>query len=776
MPAWYTVPVIDESSSMKAWEKGLNPEQKKAVLTTEGPVLILAGAGSGKTKTLTHRIAYLITEKHVQPENILAVTFTNKAAGEMRDRIERLLTEAVEESDVSIRFHGFPHMGTFHAVCARILRSDIGKLPGYDARFNILDDDDQTAIVKVAMKELEINPDQIKPRSVLEAISRAKNDFLDEEDFALRAGSYYEEIVAKVYKRYQEELRKTGSLDFDDLLRLTVKLFKESPETLARYQDRFRYILVDEYQDTNPLQYLLIQALASKHRNIFVIGDDYQSIYRFRKADIRNILEFERDYPEAVVVTLERNYRSTQVILDAAGSVISRNRSQREKKLWTETKEGELITVKMVQDELDEAEFVARIIRERSEEGRRFGDFAILYRTNAQSRALEEALLRFSIPYRIVGGLKFYQRKEVKDVVSYVRFLGNPRDRIALARIINEPKRGIGEATLAKWVVAAEEAGTDYLGIVPKLSVETHGIQAKKLIAIKAFADMLQKFEASVSGAGKPMTLSELLSELATESGYLMSLRDGTTEGEAREENVRELFGVAKKYDGMALTEALRLFLEEVALASDTDAIDRSQDAVHLMTLHSAKGLEFPVVFITGLEEGIFPHSRSAFSEEDLEEERRLMYVGLTRAKEKLYLLSAEMRMLFGSTMVNPPSRFLAEIPNHLVEETVEEEKPSYLSSVGMRRQKSRFGSLSRAGKFSEVSDFQKSVASLSKKEREPSAPVAGVDDLRPGDYVEHPDFGGGVIVSISGMIATVAFKKSGVKKMMLGTAPLRKV
>ncbi len=758
---------------MKFWEEGLNPEQKKAVLQTEGPVLILAGAGSGKTKTLTHRIAYLIAEKHVRPENILAVTFTNKAAGEMKDRIGALLSRAVEESSEPVSFRGMPVVGTFHAVCARILRRDIGAI-GYETNFNILDADDQLSIVKAAMKELEMDPEQIKPRSVLEAISRAKNDFLDEEDYEIRAGSYYEELVAKIYKRYQSELRKTGSLDFDDLLRLTVKLFRESPETLERYQDTFRYVMVDEYQDTNPLQYLLVSSLVKKHRNLFVIGDDYQSIYAWRQADIKNILEFERDYKDAVVIMLERNYRSTQIILDAAGGVIARNRSQREKKLWTETKEGDLITVKAARDELEEAAFVARTIRDTHASGRRFGDFAILYRTNAQSRAIEEALLRASIPYRIVGGLKFYQRKEVKDVVAYVRLLQNPRDMLALSRIINEPKRTIGDATLSKWVKYADDRGEHLLDAAKSMTADVSGIPEKKILIIRAFAELFEPLKKEIVKEKTSMKFSFLLEVLATESGYLLSLRDGTSEGEDREDNVRELFGVAKKYDEWPLSEALRMFLEEVALASDTDSIETGADSVHLMTLHSAKGLEFPIVFIAGLEEGIFPHSRSAFSEEDLEEERRLMYVGLTRAKEKLYLLSAEQRMIFGSTNVNPPSRFIAEIPAHLIAETVEEER-SYLSSFGMRRPKGRAGSYVRSGRLSDVSDFQASVARLPKKTE--TAPVRPLEtgNLRPGDNVTHPDFGGGIVISIAGSIISVAFKKVGVKKMMLGVAPLRK-
>ncbi len=762
---------------MEFWEKGLNPEQKKAVLKTEGPVLILAGAGSGKTKTLTHRIAYLIAEKNVQPGNILAVTFTNKAAGEMRDRIGSLLATAADESQSPVSFRGFPNIGTFHAISAKILRNDIATL-GLDPRFNILDADDQIGIIRRAMKELEIDADSVKPRSVLEAISRAKGDSLDDEGYAARATGYYEELVAKVYRRYQAELLATGSLDFDDLLRLVVKLFRTSPETLERYQDLFRYVMVDEYQDTNPLQYELIRLLALKRRNLFVIGDDYQSIYRWRQADIRNILEFEKDYPEAEIILLERNYRSTQIILDAAGSVIAKNRSQREKKLWTESKEGELITARTLRDESEEAEFVARTVSEGVRGGRRFGDFAVLYRTNAQSRALEEAFLRYSVSYRIVGGLKFYQRKEVKDIIAYARLVLNPRDRLALERIVNEPKRTIGSVTLSKWTSFAEARGEDPFLSAGSLTPADSGIPEKKILIIKEFASFLGTLRKETESEAPELSFSAMLSRLATDSGYLASLRDGTAEGEEREQNVRELFGVAKKFDDRPLRDALQAFLEDVALSSDTDSIDGTADAVHLMTLHSSKGLEFPIVFLVGLEEGVFPHSRSAFSEEDLEEERRLMYVGLTRAKEKLYLLSAEARMLFGSTSVNPPSRFVSEIPTHLVEEVVEEERPSLLSAMP-RPKRSRYGGAlfaNRGGVKRDSPDSSDAMKSHASKAKSDGSTAAKETNLRPGNNVEHPDFGGGVVISVAGTIATIAFRKVGVKKLMLGTAPLKKV
>jgi DNA helicase-2/ATP-dependent DNA helicase PcrA len=753
---------------MKFWEKGLNPEQRRAVLQTEGAVLILAGAGSGKTKTLTHRIAYLIEEKKVNPEQILAVTFTNKAAQEMRERIEKLLgeSEAAEYGAVVLP----PHIGTFHNICAKILRRDIEALAhlGYGRNFNIIDADDQQSIVKKAMKELEMDPDQVKPRSLLEAISKAKNAQMDPEQYLLQTGSYYEELAAKVYERYQKELARTNALDFDDMIRLTVKLFQEYPEVLARYQELFRYVMVDEYQDTNSLQYTLIHLLAKKHGNIFVIGDDYQSIYGWRQADIRNILNFEKDYPEAVVIVLDQNYRSTQIILDAAHGVIERNVNQRHKKLWTETKAGELITLCPAEDEEAEARFVAETVQEEMKKGRTADQFAVLYRTNAQSRMVEEMFLRHSINYRIVGGLKFYQRKEIKDVIAYMRLLQNPKDVLALERIVNEPKRGIGRATLDRWIGYARTHDEGVLEAAYTMTSEESDLRDGKIKAIRQFADIFLKIRATMEA--RALKLTELLDLLTQESGYFDSLADGTSEGEVRQENVRELFSVAKKYSDTSLDQAIECFLEEVALSSDTDEINRESAAVHVMTVHSAKGLEFPFVFILGLEEGVFPHSRSALSPTEMEEERRLMYVGLTRAKEKVCLLYTEQRTIFGSTQVNPPSRFIAEIPAHLIEE--KEMKRSGMMGKRHFRQSfhsfpvasKKVGSLAQALKIAEGSGTSETIK-----------PVA-VGEVRPGDMVEHPQFGGGLIVSIAGSLATIAFKRAGVKKMMLGVAPLKKL
>jgi DNA helicase II / ATP-dependent DNA helicase PcrA len=737
---------------MRAWETGLNPEQRRAVETIDGPVLILAGAGSGKTKTLTHRIVYLLAEKRVAPEQILAVTFTNKAAAEMRDRVSRLL-DAGKSGEWSLRVP--PFIGTFHNICARILREEIERL-GYGRSFNIADADDQLALVKKAMKELEINPDQIKPRSILEAISNAKNREMDVLRFQSEAGSYYEEIAAKVYVRYQENLVQANTLDFDDLILLAVRLFTEHADVLARYQERFRYIMVDEYQDTNPLQYRLVTLLAGKHRNLFVIGDDYQSIYSWRQADIRNILSFEEDYPDAVVITLDQNYRSTQVILDAASGVIGHNVHQRHKQLWTEKKEGEQITLYPAEDEGDEARFVAEEIRNlRRERELPYRSFAVLYRTNAQSRSLEEAFLRSSLPYRIVGGVKFYQRKEVKDVVAYARLLANPRDFLALERIVNEPKRGIGQATLSLVTEEASSGGIDLLAAIAVLR-NKQSLPERKQKSLEGFADLYAHWQDSLVHEGD-LTLRSLLDTITRESGYLESLRDGTTEGETREENVQELFSVAQKYDTVPVRDALARFIEEVALASDTDSIDQAADAVHFMTVHAAKGLEFPVVFLIGLEEGIFPHSRSALSPAELEEERRLMYVALTRARDKAYLVHADTRTLFGSTQMNPPSRFVEEIPESLLER-----KESTGATAFFPARRKRYAHPIRR--------FRPATAET------PTASFAPATELRPGDMVEHAQFGSGLVIAVEGTLVSVAFKRAGVKKMMLGVAPLKKI
>ncbi len=739
--------------------KELNPAQREAVETTEGAVLVIAGAGSGKTRVLTHRVAYLIREKSVKPQNILAVTFTNKAAQEMKERIAKLIVF----NNLQLASHNsqsnLPIVGTFHSICGRILRHEIDKL-GYKKSFNIFDDQDQKVLIKKVVKELEISADQFNPNAFLAVISKAKNELTDEYVFETQIGGYYEEIVSKVYKKYQKELRENNALDFDDLIRLTIEVFRKFPEVLEKYQNTFRYVLVDEYQDTNHAQYTLIRLLAGKYRNLCVVGDDWQSIYGWRQADIRNILNFEKDYPEAKVIKLEQNYRSTQTILDAAYGVISQNVNRKDKKIWTENKGGQLITSFEAEDEREEAEYVAdeiknfvsnfqfpisnfqkefnnQIQNSKRQEIYKYSSFAVLYRTNAQSRAIEEAFLRNDIPYRIIGGLKFYQRKEIKDMIAYLRLIQNGTDYISLERVINEPKRGIGKATFNKWIAYAKKNGNDLVSVGIKLN-EDCGLNKSKIEAIAKFCEFIERMR---EYKGK-IKIADFIEKVFIESGYEKNLSSLGSDGEIRIENIRELLSVAGKYGQESAEQVLELFLEEVALASDTDKIEQKENSVHLMTLHSAKGLEFPVVFIVGLEEGILPHSRSMLSGEEMEEERRLMYVGITRAMQRVYLLFTRMRMIFGSTQANPPSRFLDDIPSHLInnQDAIVSRKKATLKS----RLENKY-------------NIQNT-------------------EFKDGQRIKHQEFGEGIIISISGDTATVAFPKRGIKKLSLLVAPLLKM
>lgn len=719
----------------------LNIAQREAVEATEGPVLVIAGAGSGKTRVLTHRVVYLITEKGVRPQNILAVTFTNKAAQEMRERINSLLKSDLkaQHSTSSV------NVGTFHSICVKILRREIDKL-GYQKSFNIFDDQDQKVLMKKIVKELEISTEQFNPKAFAAVISKAKNELRDEYAFEAGIGGYYEEIVSKVYKKYQKELRENNALDFDDLIRLTIELFQKFPEVLERYQQLFQYILVDEYQDTNYAQYTLIRLLAQKHRNLCVVGDDWQSIYGWRQADIRNILNFEKDYPDAKAIKLEQNYRSTQIILDAAYGVISQNINRKDKKVWTQNKEGHQITSFEAQDERDEAEYVANEIANATAHNLQpttYKDFAILYRTNAQSRALEEAFLRYNIPYRIIGGLKFYQRKEIKDVIAYLRLIQNGADYVSLERIINEPKRGIGKATLNKWVAFAKENRTDFVSAGMTIG-DSVKLNKGKIDAIKKFCE----FIARMREQKEKIKLTDFIEKVFIESGYEKTLSNLGAEGEMKLENVRELLSVAEKFKDEEAGAAMELFLEEVALASDTDNIEQKENSVHLMTLHSAKGLEFPVVFIIGLEEGILPHSRSMLSSDEMEEERRLMYVGITRAKQKVYLLFTQMRTIFGSTQANPPSRFLDDIPTHLINN----QDANYKVQKKINNQKTN---------FKNISNTKYNIQNTSFKD---------------GQRVKHKEFGEGIIISIEGDTATIVFPKKGIKKISLPIAPIEKI
>jgi DNA helicase-2/ATP-dependent DNA helicase PcrA len=708
----------------------LNLSQREAVETTEGAVLVIAGAGSGKTRALTFRTAYLICDKGVRPGQILAVTFTNKAAKEMQERIAQLLAE--------YNFKGqLPLVGTFHSICAKILRAEIGKL-GYASNFNIFDSQDQLSLVKKTMKELDIDLTQFRPQSILGAISKAKNELINTQMFQQATAGYWEDIVAKIYVAYQERLKKNNALDFDDILMLLVQILRTYPEVLEKYQNIFRYIMVDEYQDTNHAQYVLIKMLADKHKNICVVGDDWQGIYSWRGANIQNILDFEKDYPTAKVVKLEQNYRSTQQILDAAYGVISKNINRKDKKIWTDNKAGHLLVSYEAQDESDEAQFIISEVISLRNKGIKLNNIVVLYRTNAQSRIIEEALLGDSIPYRIIGGLKFYQRKEIKDIIAYLRLIENFKDEISLERIINEPKRGIGDKTVSKWVEFAKINNLDL--ITAGGEILNDKISKTRVESIMSFCGFIKKMQEVKNN----LTLAEFIQKVFFESGYEKQLLDGTDEGQMRQENVRELLTVAKKYDKFSEGDGLRMFLEEVALVADTDNIDQSSEAVHLMTLHSAKGLEFQFVFIVGLEEGILPHSRSMLSEAEMEEERRLMYVGITRAKEKVYLLFTKMRTIYGSTQINAPSRFLDDIPAELVED-------AETSAIN-----------TQAEKF--MSGHKKTILTTMKV------------CYKGGERIAHEKFGEGLVISSQGDIITVAFKLVGLKKLSSSLAPIRKM
>ncbi|KKR04088.1 MAG: ATP-dependent DNA helicase PcrA [Parcubacteria group bacterium GW2011_GWF2_39_13b] len=608
----------------------LNEKQREAAQIINGPVLVIAGPGSGKTKVLTHRIAFLIQNK-IPPENILAVTFTNKAAGEMKQRIKNLLGKSISK---------FPAIGTFHSTCAQILRREAPKI-GFSSDFIIYDEKDALSLIKKSMEELDISAEKFKPSSIRANISQAKNELILAEDYASQARGYFQDIVGKIYFSYQEKLKQNNAMDFDDLLMLVALLWQNSPETLAKYQNRWQYILVDEYQDTNHTQYALINLLAKKTRNVFAVGDFDQAIYMFRGADFRNILNFEKEYPEARIIILEENYRSTQTILAAAEKIISRNKNRKEKTLWTKNPAGAPITLFEAGSEKEEAVFIVEEIKKKiSESQRQFSDFAVLYRTNAQSRAIEEAFLNSAIPYKVIGSVKFYDRREIKDLLAYLKLIQNPNDLISLERIINIPPRGIG-----------------------KISSNHFASAGKKTPAIELFLSIMD----SLRQEKEKLSISALLKSVIKKikyQDYILNQKDGET----RWENIEELFSVTNHYDYLPPKEALKTFLEDASLLQTSDEVETGKNLVNLMTLHCAKGLEFPVVFIAGCEEGIFPHSKSLLDKTQMEEERRLCYVGMTRAKEALYLLSADKRLLYGNITANPPSRFIADLPESLIE------------------------------------------------------------------------------------------------------------
>jgi len=632
----------------------LNKEQAEAVLHTEGPVLILAGAGSGKTRVLTYRIAYLIEEKSVYPSNILAITFTNKAAREMKDRVQKLIGNADNM-----------WISTFHSACVRILRKNVESMRDYKKNFVIYDSKDQESLIKECLKELNLNEKNFPFRAVSAEISKAK-------DMLMTPDKYYDKNMhdikkrklAEIYKLYQKKLQKNNALDFDDILYKTVELFELNPEILQYYQNKFKYIMIDEYQDTNFCQYTLVRLLAKQHRNLCVVGDDDQSIYSWRGADIGNILNFEKDFPGAKVVKLEQNYRSTQVILDAANSVIKNNFARKNKHLWTENGEGRSIIFHNAMDEWGEANFILdEVERLVSEENRELGDFAILYRTNAQSRVLEEACMSHGIPYKIVGGFKFYDRKEVKDIIAYLRVIQNPDEDLSLKRIINIPKRGIGNTTLDAIVQHAAAGGDSIFGAL--LEVDSiDGVSTKAKKGIKDFVRIMTE----LMGMAETEGVSKLLKAVLDRTGYMEELKkDMDEEAQARYENVGELLSATMEFEEKNEDATLQSFLEQMALMSDIDNVEEGKSALIMMTLHSAKGLEYPFVFISGMEEGVFPSQRSYFEEKQMEEERRLMYVGITRAEERLYLTAAFERTMFGSTTYNTVSQFVREIPKDLL-------------------------------------------------------------------------------------------------------------
>jgi DNA helicase-2/ATP-dependent DNA helicase PcrA len=641
----------------------LNAKQKEAVLTTEGPVLILAGAGSGKTKALTHRIAYLIKEKNVRPDSILAVTFTNKAAKEMTERVLGLLGENPLERRPFIRsFTGrFPTMGTFHSICARILRED-GHYLGFKRSFTIYDESDSIGAIKKIFKGLEITDKKASPSGVKNHISSAKNELIGPEKYEKLATGYHQELAAKIYPLYQRDLMRNNALDFDDLLSETVKLFQKFPEVLERYQNLWQYIHIDEYQDTNHAQYLFAKLLGQKNQNLCVVGDDWQSIYSWRGADFQNILDFERDYPKAKIIKLEQNYRSTKSIIDAAHRVISKNELRSEKTLWTQNDTGHPIVIAETYNEHEEARFViAESERLLNEEKEKLNEMVVLYRTNAQSRAIETELIRAGIPYRIVGGVRFYERREIKDLLAYLRVINSDDDWIAFERIINVPARGVGGVSLKK---LTDYGGKNNLSISQTLeNVQNIGLSPKITASVVEFARVL----AVLRRAKEQENLSTLIELVFDKTGYEDYLNDGTTEGEERTENVKELLSVAKEYIDVHGESDLEGFLEEISLVADIDNWNPEEEALTLMTVHAAKGLEFKIVFIIGMEDSIFPHANSFFDPAQMEEERRLCYVAITRAKERVYMTLTEHRMLYGGIHSNPPSRFLADIPEHLI-------------------------------------------------------------------------------------------------------------
>ena len=731
----------------------LNERQKEAVLATEGPVLVLAGAGSGKTTVLVNRIAYMISEKHIRPWNILAITFTNKAAREMKDRIERLLGDTAKDMWI----------GTFHSVCVRILRSCIDLL-GYSRDFVIYDTADTKTVMKECLRELDIDEKSFPVRNVLSIISNAKNDLMDAATFEnVYKSDYRMSIIAKIYYRYQTKLRKNNAVDFDDIILNTVKILSENPDVLSKYQDKFQYILVDEYQDTNNSQYLLINLLAQANRNLCVVGDDDQSIYKFRGANIGNILNFEDDYSDVQKITLDQNYRSTQNILDAANSVISNNKGRMGKSLWTSNGDGNKVFVYTGTNEYDEARYIARQIKKHFDEQGSFSDCAILYRTNAQSRVIEEMLMRESVPYKVLSGLRFYDRKEIKDIIAYLRVVYNPNDDVSLARIINEPKRKIGNATLEKARNIAREKETSLYDVISHADDYPEFKTAiKKLLSFSEIIQSLIKLKDTV-------TIEDLTGRILNNTGYMPALvMEDTTESKTRIENLGEFISVITEFEKNEETgNTLGEFLENISLVSDIDGYDENEDSAVLMTIHSAKGLEFPIVFLSGLEEGLFPGMRSMESDDDIEEERRLCYVAITRAKEQLYITKTISRTIHGKTMPTTASRFFKEIPVEYLEDktTLQPKVAKVMQDLGVRN---------AAAPKKEVymtKGFGSSVKSSGSTD---------YSKFKAGDTVEHRTFGRGEILKATpcgnDCILEIQFESIGFKRLMAAFAKVKKI
>ncbi|SPN74646.1 DNA helicase PcrA [Brochothrix thermosphacta] len=727
--------------------EGLNPEQQKAVITTEGPLLIMAGAGSGKTRVLTHRVAYLIKEKNVNPYNILAITFTNKAAREMKERVGKILGSDADSVWVS----------TFHSMCVRILRRDAERM-GLSRSFTILDSSDQLTVVKKIMKDRDIDPKRYQPRAMLSAISNAKNELINATEYTKEAAGYFEKLVADVYMDYEKKLRKNQALDFDDLIMMTIELFQQVPEVLEFYQRKFQYIHVDEYQDTNKAQYTLVKLMAARFQNICVVGDSDQSIYGWRGADISNILDFEKDYPKSTTIVLEQNYRSTKRILAAANGVIEKNSNRRPKELWTGNSEGNKITYHRALTEREEATYVVGKIQDRLSEYK-YKDMAILYRTNAQSRVLEETLMKSSIPYTMVGGQKFYDRKEIKDVLSYLRLVANNADDISLARVVNVPKRGVGPGSLDKLAAASLAYDTTMFEMMGR--IELVGLSTKISKELLSFYDMIIGF----SQQQDYLSVTELIEQILEKSGYRDMLKaEKTIEAETRVENIDEFLSVAQQFEKDNDDKSLIAFLTDLALVADVDSLqdpaeNPADGAITLMTLHAVKGLEFPVVYLVGMEEGIFPHSRALDDEDEMEEERRIAYVGITRAEKELYMTAAYSRTLYGRSTSNAESRFINEIPEKLLERATETKIKQAIPFATNRR--------STGQKTPEVKALQQTGGSQ-----------AG---WSVGDKAKHKIWGVGTVVSVKNegrsMELDIAFPSpTGVKRLLAEFSPIEKV